>query len=204
MRLLYPRFYRRGARPAGGGRPAQHRGDPARLSGNLCRCTGYAKIIQAIAEAAQATPPIAPCLTRDAPPAISDIGGAAYARPATLNAALQLLSQTERHWRVIAGGTDVLFQYEHKLKTLNLLDIGGLAELRGICETDESIRIGALTSYTNIIRSPLVQTWAAPLIMAAREVGGCKFKIWLLWAAIWPTPRRQPTACQRCTCWMRR
>jgi CO/xanthine dehydrogenase FAD-binding subunit len=51
-----------------------------------------------------------------------------------------------------------------------------LSELKDIRETEKDIRIGALTSYTNIIRSPLVQTWAAPLIMAAREVGGLQIQ----------------------------
>ena len=32
-------------------------------------------------------------------------------------------------WRVLAGGTDLLTQYEHRLKQLNLLDLSALAEL---------------------------------------------------------------------------
>lgn len=146
------------------------------LSGNLCRCTGYAKIIHAVAEAARNTQSSAPALLRNGYAPSSLNGQSGYARPATLVEALALLSQAEFRWRIIAGGTDVLVQNEHRLKSLNLLDIGGLTELRQIRERDEVISIGALVSYTELMRSPLVQKWATPLVMAAREVGGVQIQ----------------------------
>jgi len=146
------------------------------LSGNLCRCTGYTKIIKAVAEAAQNTQPSVSARPPNghAPAAIN--GQTEFARPATLAEAFDLLNQPEPRWRVIAGGTDVLVQHEHRLKSLNLLDIGGLGELRQINERDDLISIGALVSYTELIRSPLVQKWAWPLVMAAREVGGAQIQ----------------------------
>lgn len=147
------------------------------LSGNLCRCTGYRKIVEAVATAAQTTmapqqPSAVPGHTLPAMVA----GDGAFVRPTTVAAALQMLHQAERPWRVLAGGTDLLVRYEHQLKTLNLLDLGGLDELRGIRENDEAIQIGALTTYCDLIRSPLVQQWAAPLVMAAREVSGAQIQ----------------------------
>jgi xanthine dehydrogenase iron-sulfur cluster and FAD-binding subunit A len=144
------------------------------LSGNLCRCTGYAKIVAAVAGAAQAIEPAqAAEKTAQTRPGIAQT---TFARPDTLGAALDLLGRPDRQWRVVAGGTDVFVQHEHRLDALNLLDIGGLGELRGIRETSEDIRIGALTRYSEIIGSPLAQEWAAPLIMAAREVGGVQIQ----------------------------
>lgn len=146
------------------------------LSGNLCRCTGYAKIIQAVAEAAQNAQPSDLARPRNGHSPVSFNGQSEFARPATLAEALDLLRQPEPRWRVIAGGTDVLVQNEHRLKSLHLLDIGGLAELRQIRERDEVISIGALVSYTELRRSPLVQKWATPLVMAACEVGGVQIQ----------------------------
>ncbi|GAB4437675.1 MAG: FAD binding domain-containing protein [Anaerolineae bacterium] len=146
------------------------------LSGNLCRCTGYTKIIKAVSEAAQDRQSLGPTKPRNGHFHTPINGQTGFARPATLAEALGLLGQTESRWRVIAGGTDVLVQNEHRLKTLNLLDIGGLAELRQISERDDVISIGALVSYTGLIRSPLVQKWAGPLVMAAREVGGAQIQ----------------------------
>lgn len=140
------------------------------LSGNLCRCTGYVKIIKAVAQAAQATQPLS-----STPPlpllSIPANGAGQFNRPNNLGEALQLLSQPAR-WRVVAGGTDLLVQYEHRVKILSLLDISGLAELHEIQEDEEALHIGALVSYTDLIYSAAVQTWAPALVAAAREVGG--------------------------------
>jgi xanthine dehydrogenase small subunit len=143
------------------------------LSGNLCRCTGYAKIVAAVAGAAQA---IQPASAAEKTSHVESIAGTTFARPDTLGAALDLLGQSDRQWRAVAGGTDVFVQHEHRLDALNLLDMGGLNELQGIRETGEEIRIGALTPYSEVIGSPLAQEWAAPLIMAAREVGGAQIQ----------------------------
>jgi len=146
------------------------------LSGNLCRCTGYTKIIQAVARAVTSTQVVPTSTPTQEASTIQYNGQGEFARPANLDAALRLLAQAEARWRVIAGGTDILVQFEHRVKGLNLLDIGGITELRTIQEDDEAIRIGALASYSDIIRSPLVQRWALSLVEAAREVGGVQIQ----------------------------
>jgi CO/xanthine dehydrogenase FAD-binding subunit len=103
---------------------------------------------------------------------ISADGARTFARPATLAEALHLLAAPESSWRVIAGGTDLLVRHEHHTTRLKLLDLSALDELRGIGETDDAIHLGALTTYTDIIQSPLLRQWAPALVMAAREVGG--------------------------------
>ncbi|MBI3362227.1 MAG: xanthine dehydrogenase family protein subunit M [Chloroflexi bacterium] len=103
-------------------------------------------------------------------------GTGQFASQATLDEALQLLAGSGVKWRILAGGTDVLAQNEHHLSELNLLDIGALIELREIREDDDSVNIGALASYTDIIGSRALQEWAPALVSAAREVGGVQIQ----------------------------
>ena len=146
------------------------------LSGNLCRCTGYAKIVQAVALAAQATKPVALRVPQNGPLPIPVDPDGHYARPATLNEALALLGNDTAQWRVIAGGTDLLVQNERLVRSLNLLDISALDELRLIREDEHAVRIGALVPFADIAASPGLQTWAPALVTSAREIGGVQIQ----------------------------
>jgi CO/xanthine dehydrogenase FAD-binding subunit len=91
-----------------------------------------------------------------------------YAKPTTVDEALALLG--EGAWRILAGGTDFYPAQGSKPFRDNVLDINGLAALRGISETDGHFVIGARTTWTDIIRYPLPAAFDA-LKQAAREVG---------------------------------
>ena len=91
-----------------------------------------------------------------------------YAKPTTVDEALALLG--EASWRILAGGTDFYPAQGSKPFRDNVLDINGLAALRGIVETDDHFVIGARTTWTEIIRHPLPPAFDA-LKQAAREVG---------------------------------
>jgi xanthine dehydrogenase small subunit len=98
----------------------------------------------------------------------------AYYRPQTLAEALAL--RASRDLTVLAGGTDI---YPAKaaragwgdMRHGDVLDIGGLSGLRAIVEAREHWRLGALTTWTDLIGAQL-----PPLFdgykLAAREVGG--------------------------------
>jgi len=75
---------------------------------------------------------------------------------------------------IIAGGSDVLISIRHgKLAGCSLVSIYGLDELRGISmEDDESIKIGALTSFSHITKNPIIQKYIPVLGEAVDEVGG--------------------------------
>ncbi|WFP63410.1 xanthine dehydrogenase family protein subunit M [Mesorhizobium sp. WSM4904] len=96
-----------------------------------------------------------------------------YAKPTTVDEALALLG--EDRWRVLAGGTDFYPAQGAKPFRDNILDINGLAVLRGIVETDDHWRIGARTTWTDIVRHPLPAAFDA-LKAAAREVGSVQIQ----------------------------
>jgi len=98
----------------------------------------------------------------------------AYYRPQTLNEALAL--RAGRALTVLAGGTDV---YPAKaaragwgdMRHGDVLDIGGLGELRGINEAAGHWRIGALTTWSDLVAADLPPLFAG-YKEAARAVGG--------------------------------
>lgn len=91
-----------------------------------------------------------------------------YAKPTTVAEALSLLGADS--WRILAGGTDFYPAQGTKPLRENILDINGLAELRGVAETVSHWTIGARTSWAQVASAPLPACFDA-LRQAAREVG---------------------------------
>jgi len=92
--------------------------------------------------------------------------------PATLAAAYALLSECGRAMKVIAGGTDLMvLMNAHMLDAVEFLDIWRVNELRGISDEGGVLRVGALTTYTQLIRSELIQRHAPALVAASRTIG---------------------------------
>ncbi len=97
--------------------------------------------------------------------------------PRTLAEAYQLLQAHAGHIKILAGGTDLMVTLNARVEMHpEYLNIWPLHELRGITETGDTIRIGALTTYTQIIRSTLVQQHARILIEAAKSVGAAQIQ----------------------------
>lgn len=92
--------------------------------------------------------------------------------PRTLAEAYQLLAQEQGRIKVLAGGTDLMVSLHARTECPPAyLNVWPLAELRGIAETNESVRIGALTTYTQLMRSTPVQQHAPILAEAAGVIG---------------------------------
>ena len=78
--------------------------------------------------------------------------------PTSLEEVYELLAERGPRAKIIAGGTDLMVALNAKsLAAREFIDIWRLNELRGIDDEGETIRIGALTTYTQLIRSPLIQ-----------------------------------------------
>jgi carbon-monoxide dehydrogenase medium subunit len=80
-----------------------------------------------------------------------------YARPTSLDEAIGLLAKDGGTAKVIAGGQSILPLMKLRLaQPAKLIDIGRLAELRGVRRIDDGSRlaIGALTTYDELLRDP--------------------------------------------------
>src|SRR5918912_539088 len=92
---------------------------------------------------------------------------------ASLAEALTLLSDEPGVWRPFAGGTDLMVLFEAgKLAHKRFVNIWNLAELRGIEVTPEYVRLGALTTYTEVRANETLQEEFPMLCQAASETGG--------------------------------
>ena len=76
--------------------------------------------------------------------------------------------------QIIAGGSDVLVQIrEGRRAGVELVSIYGIDAMRGVALDDEgAIRIGSLTSFSHIARSPIIQEKIPVLGEAVSLVGG--------------------------------
>jgi CO/xanthine dehydrogenase FAD-binding subunit len=92
-----------------------------------------------------------------------------YVRPHSLDEALRTLSSGGL--TVLAGGTDF---YPARVAAgigEDILDITAIDELRGVRETGQGFRIGALTTWSDIVSAKLPPQFDC-LKLAAREIGG--------------------------------
>lgn len=96
-----------------------------------------------------------------------------YARPTDLDHALDLIAGGG--WTVLSGGTDLYAATTAPQLEGEILDISGLGDLRGISETTTHWRIGARTTWTDVLRADLPPAFRA-LQLAAREVGGLQIQ----------------------------
>jgi xanthine dehydrogenase small subunit len=97
-------------------------------------------------------------------------------RPRSLKAALSLLS-SDPSLTPIAGCTDVYVGLHFgTMPSKRFIDLWNLKELSGITVEKDVLRIGALSTYTEIIESKLAQKRVPMLIAAAKEVGGAQIQ----------------------------
>lgn len=96
-----------------------------------------------------------------------------YLRPDNLDDALAALAAGDLVRA--AGCTDLLAATERKVLPGDVLDLTGIDGLRGITQTDDHVRIGGGTTWTDIIRANLPPAFDG-LKLAAREVGSIQIQ----------------------------
>ncbi|HWK97417.1 MAG TPA: xanthine dehydrogenase family protein subunit M [Pseudolabrys sp.] len=94
-----------------------------------------------------------------------------YHRPGTLPEALALLSEHQGAARVLAGGQSLMPLMAMRMaRPERVIDINRLDELKGIRDTGDTLTIGALTRYNDVLRSPLIAAQLPLLADAIRHV----------------------------------
>lgn len=94
-----------------------------------------------------------------------------YVRPSTVDEAVQALAAAGEDAKVLAGGQSLLPVLRMRLATPTMLiDLGRVAELRGVREDGDTLVIGAMTTHYDVQRDALVASHAALLKEATDTV----------------------------------
>jgi xanthine dehydrogenase small subunit len=99
--------------------------------------------------------------------------------PRSLTEAYTLLdASADGRVRPIAGGTDLMVQITGELgePPERVVDLWGVDELRGIHEDEDGLVLGALTTYTEIRRSPLIAQHLPVLAEVAATIGAAQIQ----------------------------
>jgi xanthine dehydrogenase YagS FAD-binding subunit len=116
-----------------------------------------------------------------------------YGNPKTVKEAVSLLGSTWADAAVLAGGTDLLsLMKDYVMSPKRVVNIKGIAELKGIAKAAAGLRIGAASTVDELLSSPLVRASYPSLADAARGISS-------------PQIRNMGTVggdlCQRPRCW---
>ena len=163
------------------------------MAGNLCRCTGYTAIVDAVAGRGAGPG------RRGRPRAAGDDADSAgrrtghglrrrrrrrggiddrrCSRPRDRGELVAALAAMPATGRVLAGGTDLVraMTKEH-LRPDALVDLSGVAELAAVELRDGGLRVGAGATFARLQGDPLVLRHAPCLAAAAAEVGSVQIR----------------------------
>lgn len=94
-----------------------------------------------------------------------------YVAPSTVDEAVRALSAAGEDAKVLAGGQSLLPVLRLRLAApTTVVDLGRIAELRGIRDEGDHLAIGAMTTHYDVQRDPLIAEHAALLAKATKTV----------------------------------
>jgi xanthine dehydrogenase small subunit len=140
------------------------------LAGNLCRCTGYRPIVEAVARCAQSGEPWppAPAVPIDTSTRTFD-GPTILHAPRSLTELLRLRAEHADAW-LLAGGTDLGVRISHDREVPGrIIHVAGVPELNVLQAHADRIEIGAATTYQRLL--PILANHAPPFAEMIRRLG---------------------------------
>src|SRR5262245_1316994 len=94
-----------------------------------------------------------------------------YVAPTTVDDAVAALAKAGEDAKVLAGGQTLMPVLRLRLSApTTLVDLNRIDELRGVREDGDTLVIGAMTTYYDLLRSPVVSKHALLLSEATRTV----------------------------------
>ncbi|ASR35132.1 carbon monoxide dehydrogenase [Prauserella marina] len=94
-----------------------------------------------------------------------------YVAPSTVDDAVRALAEGGEDAKVLAGGQSLLPVLRMRLAApTKIVDLGKVAELRGVREEGDVLVIGAMTTHYEVQRDPLIADHAALLVKATDTV----------------------------------
>jgi len=98
-----------------------------------------------------------------------------YVRPRTLDEALDQRAQ-HPEWMVLAGGTDLMVNANHRPAPVGIIDLWRLPGLGGITASADRVVIGAGATWLEVESDrAIIERWN-PLVLAAREIGALQIQ----------------------------
>jgi len=80
-----------------------------------------------------------------------------YSRPSSVDEAVAALAAAGEDAKVLAGGQSLLPLLRLRLAAPSVVvDLGGIAELRGVREDGDDLVIGSMTTHATVLRAVLV------------------------------------------------
>lgn len=96
----------------------------------------------------------------------------AFYAPQKISELLEIMSKYKSEAKVLAGGTDfVVAMRDGEVKQETIIALYKVPELYGIRIENGNIVIGAMTTFTELCNSPIIQSNASLLVQAALTVG---------------------------------
>jgi xanthine dehydrogenase YagS FAD-binding subunit len=92
-------------------------------------------------------------------------------QPSSVTDAQKLLEQNGSDALVLAGGLDSMDWLKDRIKKPKVVvDLSGIAELKGVRETTDGVEIGAMTTLTEVAQNPVIRQKYGLLAQAAELV----------------------------------